>query len=163
MPSLTLDKTDLRILAELQQDGRLTNVELAERVALSPSPCLRRLKQLEESGIINQYVALLDPASVGLGLQAFVRVSLEKRGNAHMQSFTEAVQDWPEVINCYAMTGDMDYLLQVYFEDMEHFSRFVLDALLQHPGIDDVKSSFVLKEFKRTTALPLNHLRQNQN
>ncbi|AXE30628.1 ArsR family transcriptional regulator [Chromobacterium phragmitis] len=159
MPSLTLDKTDLRILAELQLDGRLTNVELAERVALSPSPCLRRLKQLEESGVIRQYVALLDPAHIGLGLQAWVRVTLEKRGNMHLQSFIEAVQNWPEVINCFAMTGEMDYLLQVYFEDMEHFSRFVMDELLQHPGVEDVKSSFVLKEIKRTTALPLGQMR----
>jgi Lrp/AsnC family leucine-responsive transcriptional regulator len=159
MPSLTLDKTDLRILAELQLNGRLTNVELAERVALSPSPCLRRLKQLEESGVIGQYVALLDPGKIGLGLQAFVRVMLEKRGNSHNQSFVDAVQRWPEVINCYAMTGEMDYLLQVYFEDMEHFSRFVMNELLQQQGVEDVKSSFVLKEFKRTTALPLNHMR----
>ncbi|MDN0073285.1 Lrp/AsnC family transcriptional regulator [Crenobacter sp. SG2303] len=156
MPNLILDKTDLKILAELQLNGRLTNVELAERVALSPSPCLRRLKQLEESGVIRQYVALLDPAKIGLGLQAFVRVTLEKRGQGQMiASFLEAVQTWPEVINCYAMTGEMDYLLQVYFEDLEHFSRFVMDALLQHPGIEDVKSSFVLKELKRTTAMPL--------
>jgi len=159
MPSLTLDKTDLRILAELQLNGRLTNVELAERVALSPSPCLRRLKQLEESGAISKYVALLDPAKIGLGLQAFVRVMLEKRGNSHNQAFVEAVQRWPEVINCYAMTGEMDYLLQVYFEDMEHFSRFVMNELLQQAGVEDVKSSFVLKEFKRTTALPLTHMR----
>jgi len=159
MPSLTLDKTDLRILAELQLNGRLTNVELAERVALSPSPCLRRLKQLEESGAISQYVALLDPAKIGLGLQAFVRVMLEKRGNSHNQAFVEAEQRWPEVINCYAMTGEMDYLLQVYFEDMEHFSRFVMNELLQQAGVEDVKSSFVLKEFKRTTALPLTHMR----
>jgi len=155
MPNLILDKTDLKILAELQLNGRLTNVELAERVALSPSPCLRRLKQLEESGVIRQYVALLDPSKIGLGLQAFVRVTLEKRGQGQIASFLEAVQSWPEVINCYAMTGEMDYLLQVYFEDLEHFSRFVMDALLQHPGIEDVKSSFVLKELKRTTAMPL--------
>lgn len=161
MPTLTLDKTDLRILAELQANGRLSNVELSEKVALSPSPCLRRLKQLEDSGVIKRYVALLDPARIGLGLQAFVRVILEKRGNAHADTFLEAVQRWPEVINCYAMTGEMDYLLQVYFEDMEHFSRFVMNELLQHPGIEDIKSSFVLKEFKRTTALPLNHLRQS--
>lgn len=158
MPSITLDKTDLRILAELQKNGRLTNVELAERVALSPSPCLRRLKQLEESGVIRQYVALLDAHRIGLGLQAFVRVMLEKRGNAHIQSFVEAVQGWPEVTHCYAMTGEMDYLLQVYFEDLEHFSRFVMDELMSHPGVIDVKSSFVLKELKQTTSMPLTHL-----
>jgi Lrp/AsnC family leucine-responsive transcriptional regulator len=146
------------MLAALQANGRLTNVELAEKVALSPSPCLRRLKQLEDSGVIRQYVALLDPAKIGLGLQAVVRVTLEKRGNAHLQGFMDAVQRWPEVVNCYAMTGEMDYLLQVYFEDLEHFSRFVMDDLLQQPGVEDVKSSFVLKEFKQTTSLPISHL-----
>ena len=158
MPMATLDKTDIKMLAALQANGRLTNVELAEKVALSPSPCLRRLKQLEESGVIRQYVALLEPAKIGLGLQAFVRVSLEKRGGGHLESFMEAVQRWPEVVNCYAMTGEMDYLLQVYFEDLEHFSRFVMDDLLQQPGVEDVKSSFVLKEFKQTTSLPISHL-----
>lgn len=158
MPAQHFDKTDLKILATLQRDGRLSNVELAETVALSPSPCLRRLKQLEESGVIRQYVALLEPARLGLGLQAFVRVSLEKRGTTYARQFSEAVSHWQEVINCFAMTGEMDYLLQVYFEDLEHFSRFVMDKLLQHPGVADVKSSFVLHEVKRSTALPLNHL-----
>lgn len=158
MSAFSLDKTDIKMLAALQANGRLTNVELAEKVALSPSPCLRRLKQLEDSGVIRQYVALLDPAKIGLGLQAFVRVTLEKRGNTHLQSFMDAVQRWPEVVNCYAMTGEMDYLLQVYFEDLQHFSRFVMDELLQQPGVEDVKSSFVLKEFKQTTALPIAHL-----
>jgi len=161
MLTANLDKTDIKMLAALQANGRLTNVELAEKVALSPSPCLRRLKQLEESGVIRQYVALLDPAKLGLGLQAFVRVSLEKRGGStNLSSFMEAVQRWPEVVNCYAMTGEMDYLLQVYFEDLQHFSRFVMDELLQQPGVEDVKSSFVLKEFKQTTALPIYHLGQ---
>lgn len=159
MASIMLDKTDLKMLAALQLNGRLSNVELAEKVALSPSPCLRRLKQLEESGVIRQYVSLLDPAKIGLGLHAFVRVKLEKRGGTNLKSFIEAVQGWHEVVNCYAMTGEMDYLLQVYFEDLEHFSRFVMDDLLQHPGVEDVKSSFVLKDFKQTTALPLSQLK----
>ena len=158
MPTLHLDKTDLRILAILQRNGRLTNTELAEQLELSPSPCLRRVKNLEGSGIIQRYVALLSPAHIGLGLEAFVRVTLEKRGNAHLQSFSSAVQDWPEVVNCFAMTGEMDYLLHVHFEDLEHFSRFVLNELLSHPGVDDVKSSFVLNAIKRTTALPLSQL-----
>ena len=158
MPTAILDKTDIKMMAALQANGRLTNVELAEKVALSPSPCLRRLKQLEESGVIRQYVALLEPGKIGLGLQAFVRVTLEKRGAANIDSFMDAVQRWPEVVNCYAMTGEMDYLLQVYFEDLEHFSRFVMDDLLQQPGVEDIKSSFVLKEFKKTTALPIAHL-----
>lgn len=158
MPTMELDKTDIRILAALQKNGRLTNVELAETVALSPSPCLRRLKQLEDSGVIRQYVALLEPGRIGLGLQAFVRVKLEKRGNVHVDSFTEALHGWPEVTGCFAMTGEMDFLLHVYFQDLEHFSRFVMNELMGHPGVEDVKSSFVLTEIKRTTALPLDHL-----
>ena len=155
MPNIELDKTDLKILAALQKNGRLTNVELAETVALSPSPCLRRLKQLEESGVIRQYVALLEPGRIGLGLQAFVRVALEKRDAETIGAFGQAVQGWTEVIACFAMTGEMDFLLHVYFEDLEHFSRFVLNNLLTHPGVSDVKSSFVLQEIKQTTALPL--------
>ena len=158
MPHLELDKTDIKILAALQQNGRLTNVELADAVALSPSPCLRRLKHLEESGIIKRYVALLDPTRLGLGLQAFVNVALEKRGSVHMQSFLQAVQRWPEVIACYALTGDMDYMLHVYCEDLDHFSRFVMGELLTHPGVEDLRSSFVLTDVKRTTALPLHQL-----
>ncbi len=158
MPHLDLDKTDIKILAALQQNGRLTNVELADAVALSPSPCLRRLKHLEESGIVQRYVALLDPARIGLGLQAFVNVTLEKRGSPHMQSFLLAVQHWPEVVSCYAMTGEMDYMLHVYFEDLAHFSRFVMNELLAHPGVEDLRSSFVLNDVKRSTALPLHQL-----
>jgi Lrp/AsnC family leucine-responsive transcriptional regulator len=158
MLKMELDRTDRRILEVLQQNGRITNAELANRVALSPSPCLRRLHQLEESGVIKRYVALLDPWRVGLGLHAFVTVSLEKRGAAHAESFRRAVEGWPEVLDCYAMTGEMDYLLRVMVTDLEHFSRFVMDRLLKHEAVTDVKSSFVLQEIKHTTALPLNHL-----
>jgi Lrp/AsnC family leucine-responsive transcriptional regulator len=156
---MQLDRIDCRILELLQQDGRLTNAELAERVALSPSPCLRRVRALEEAGVLRQYVALVDPAQVGLGLLAYVVVKLEKRGKMPVDEFSRAVQAWPEVVACYAMTGDMDYLVRVQVEDLEHFSRFVLDRLLQQPGVIDVKSNFVLERIKDTTALPLAHLR----
>jgi Lrp/AsnC family transcriptional regulator, leucine-responsive regulatory protein len=159
MPAAKLDRTDRRILDLLQRDGRLTNAELAERVALSPSPCLRRVRALEEAGVIRQYVALVDPGQVGLGLLAYVVVKLEKRGKMPVDEFSAAVQGWPEVVGCYAMTGDMDYLLRVHVEDLEHFSRFVLDRLLKQPGVIDVKSNFVLERIKDTTALPLAHLR----
>jgi Lrp/AsnC family leucine-responsive transcriptional regulator len=159
MPRSELDRTDRRILERLQEDGRLPNAELAERVSLSPSPCLRRVRALEQAGVIRQYVALLDPARVGLGLLAYVVVKLEKRGKMPVDEFSRAVQGWPEVVACYAMTGDMDYLLRVHAEDLEHFSRFVLDRLLQQPGVIDVKSNFVLERIKDTTALPLGHLR----
>jgi Lrp/AsnC family leucine-responsive transcriptional regulator len=107
---LRLDRIDRRILEQLQDDGRLSNQELAERVALSPSPCLRRVRGLERAGIIRGYAALLDPLQVGLGLLAFVSVKLEKRGKMPVDQFMRAVQAWPEVIACFSMTGDMDYL-----------------------------------------------------
>jgi Lrp/AsnC family leucine-responsive transcriptional regulator len=154
-----LDRTDRRILDLLQREGRLSNAELADQISLSPSPCLRRVRALEEAGVIRQYVALVDPARIGLGLLAYVVVKLEKRGRMPVDEFSRAVQSWPEVVACYAMTGDMDYLLRVQVEDLEHFSRFVLDRLLQHPGVIDVKSNFVLERIKDTTALPLDHLR----
>ncbi|MDO5073745.1 MAG: Lrp/AsnC family transcriptional regulator [Neisseria animaloris] len=159
MAQITLDKTDLKILQVLQENGRLTNVELSERVALSPSPCLRRLKQLEDAGIIRKYAALLSPVSVQLSLQAFIRVSINKASEAR-DNFSTAVQSWPEVLSCFALTGETDYLLHTFFTDMNAFSHFVLDTLLSHPGVEDAKSSFVLKEIKSTTALPLSHLQQ---
>ena len=158
MAPATLDRTDLRILEILQQDGRISNQELAERVALSPSPCLRRLRRLEELGVIRQYVALVDAQRIGLDLLAYVTVKLEKRGKMPMDEFRARVQTWPEVLACYAMTGDMDYLLRVHVEDLEHFSRLVMNQLLKQPGVVDVKSSFALDRIKETTALPLQHL-----
>ncbi|MBV8664897.1 MAG: Lrp/AsnC family transcriptional regulator [Burkholderiaceae bacterium] len=160
-----LDKTDRKILAILQADGRLSNQEVAERVSLSPSPCLRRIKQLEEAGVIRQYVALLDPDKIGLGLLAYVNVRLEKHNDSPLPApsaqrspradFAASVEHWPEVVACYAMTGEMDYLLRVHVEDMEHFSRFMMETLLRHPAVLDVKSSFALQRVKDTTALPL--------
>ncbi|APV49926.1 AsnC family transcriptional regulator [Betaproteobacteria bacterium GR16-43] len=154
----SLNRTDRRILEVLQADGRLTNLELAGRVNLSPSACLRRVRTLEESGVIRRYAAIVDPAKVGLGLRAFVTVKLEKRGRMPSDGFAKTVKDWPEVVGCHSTTGDMDYLLRVHVEDLEHFSRFVMDSLLKHPGVIDVKSSFVLEEVKETTALPLAQL-----
>ncbi|SDG97199.1 MULTISPECIES: Lrp/AsnC family transcriptional regulator [unclassified Duganella] len=172
MTKIALDKTDRKILSILQSDGRLSNQDVAELVALSPSPCLRRIKRLEEAGVIRQYVALLDPDKIGLGLLAYVNVRLEKHSEAAAHSnaralgaanappspradFAESVAQWPEVVACYAMTGEMDYLLRVHVEDMDHFSRFMMATLLRHPAVLDVKSSFALQRIKDTTALPL--------
>lgn len=155
MPEVALDRIDLRILELMQHNGRLSNQELAERVSLSPSPCLRRIRRLEELGVIRGYVALLDPKKLGLGLMAYVSIKLEKRGKMPMDEFKARVQTWPEVVACYAMTGEMDYLLRVYVGDLEHFSRFVMEQLLKQPGVVDVKSSFALERIKDTTALPL--------
>ncbi len=156
---MQLDRIDKRLLELLQKDGKLSNQELAERVNLSPSPCLRRVRRLEEAGVIRQYVALLEPSKLGLGLLAYATVRLEKHGDSVLRSpvdsFREAVESWPEVIACYAMTGEMDYLLRVEARDLEHYSRFVMDHLLRHPAVVDVKSSFALERIKDTTALPL--------
>ena len=155
---MTLDRTDRRILEQLQADGRLSNQELAERVLLSPSPCLRRVRALERSGVIQRYAAMLDPLRVGLELLAYVSVKLEKRGKMPVDQFTRAVQSWPEVIACFSMTCDMDYLMRVQVEDLEHYSRFVMDKLLKQPGVIDIRTNFVLERIKETTALPLEHL-----
>jgi Lrp/AsnC family leucine-responsive transcriptional regulator len=154
----TINRTDRKLLEILQRDGHLTNLELAERVNLSPSACLRRVRALEKAGVIRRYVALVDARKVGLALTAFVNVKFEKRGRMPTDAFAKAVRDWPEVLGCHSLTGDMDYVLRVQVEDLDHFSRFVMDSLLKHPGVLDVKSSFVLEEVKETTALPLAHL-----
>ena len=126
----TLDRTDLRMLAVLQSEGRISNAELAERVNLSPSACLRRLQRLESAQIITGYAAQVDPQAVGLGLQAFVRVHLTRHESAAIEGFVERVSGWDEVVACHALTGDMDYLLHVYVADLKDFSRFLLDHLL---------------------------------
>jgi Lrp/AsnC family leucine-responsive transcriptional regulator len=154
--SLSLDRIDLRLLALLQQDGRATNAEIAGQVNLSPSACLRRIQRLETAGVIRGYAALVDPKSVGLGLQAFVRVQLEKHGQLGLDRFIEGVNSWDEVVA--ALTGDMDYLLHVVVQDLEHFSQFLLDKLINATGVADVNSSFVLRTVKQTRALPLGHL-----
>ncbi|HWT15413.1 MAG TPA: Lrp/AsnC family transcriptional regulator [Patescibacteria group bacterium] len=158
MAGPTLDRTDLRILAVLQREGRIANAELAERVQLSPSPCLRRVARLEAEGIIAGYAARLDAGRIGLGLQAFVRVQLARHDRDAIARFAEQVREWPEVVACYALTGDMDYLLHVVVEDLAHFSTFLMDRLLNAAGVDDLNSSFVLREVKPPGALPLDHL-----
>lgn len=158
MSEIDLDKTDRRILAELQRDGRLSNQELADRVSLSPSPCLRRVRRLEDEGYIRRYVALVDPDKVGFGLVAYVTIRLNKHsGSSHapMADFARDVQAWPEVVACYAMTGDMDYLLRVQVRDLADFSRFAMDTLMQHPSVIDMRSSFALQKLKETTELAL--------
>ena len=158
MDSPSLDRTDLALLGILQREGRISNAELAERVSLSASACLRRVQRLEQAGVLAGYGALLDPARVGLGLQAFVRVQLSRHDAEAIAGFTARVNDWDEVIACHALTGDMDYLLHVAVQDLEHFSRFLLDHLLNATGVADVNSSFVLRTVKQARALPLGHL-----
>ncbi|CAG1017771.1 DNA-binding transcriptional activator DecR [Burkholderiaceae bacterium] len=137
----------------------MTYDELAAQVSLSPSATLRRVKRLEESRVISGYVALIEPERVGLGLTAYLNVRLEKHSEVHkrnpMDLFKASVQTWPEVVECAALTGDMDYLLRVVVEDMAHYSRFIMDTLLKHPSVEDCKTSFVLDRVKNTTAMPL--------
>ena len=155
----TLDKLDRHILRSLQLDGRATYDQLAEQVNLSPSAVLRRVKRLEEAGVIDRYVALVKPEKVGLSLTAHVNVRLEKHTESHkrnpMDIFSASVQAWPEVVECAALTGEMDYFLRVVVQDMAHYSRFVMDTLLKHPSVQDCKTSFVLDRVKTTTALPV--------
>lgn len=158
-PSLALDPVDRRILRALQANGRATYEQLGAEVGLSPSAVLRRVKRLEDDGVISAYVALVDSARVGLGLTAYLNVRLEKNTEAHkrnpMDLFRAAVQAWPEVVECVALTGEMDYLLRVVVADMAHYSRFIMDTLLKHPSVQDCKTSFVLDRVKVTTALPV--------
>lgn len=155
----SLDKLDRSILRCLQINGRETYDVVGEQVGLSSSAVLRRVKRLEEAGVIDRYVALVRPESVGLGLTAYINVRLEKHTESHkrnpMDLFRASVQTWPEVVECAALTGEMDYLLRVVVQDMAHYSRFIMDTLLKHPSVQDCKTSFVLDRVKATTAIPV--------
>ena len=158
-PMHTIDKLDKAILRRLQANGRETYDVIGEQVGLSPSAVLRRVKRLEENGVIDRYVALVQPESVGLGLTAYINVRLEKYTETSkrnpMDLFRASVQTWPEVVECVSLTGEMDYLLRVVVADMQHYSRFIMDTLLKHPSVQDCKTSFVMDRVKVTTAVPL--------
>ncbi len=150
-----LDITDLRILAALQRDANLTNVELAAKINLSPSPTLARVKRLENDGVISRYVALVDPHALGLKVNVFVRVSLEKQEAGALDKFEQAVSHFDEVMEVYLMTGDEDYLLRIVVPDLQALEKFILENLTRIPGIKNIKSSFALKQVKYKTALPI--------
>lgn len=154
-----LDRYDLKILAALQQDARISNQELAERIGLSPSPCSRRVKQLEESGYITRQVALLDPQKLGLTLTAFVMIGMDRHTPDRFATFEETIRRCPEVLNCSLVTGmDADYQLRVVVPDMDHYQQFLLGTLTRIEGVSSVRSSFVLNQVVSSTELPLNHL-----
>src|SRR3954471_17344175 len=153
MPAL--DATDLRILAQLQQDGALSNVELARRVHLSPSPCLARVKALEAAGVIARYVALADAKALGLGLNVFINVSLKSQSKESLAQFEQRIAEHDEVMECYLMTGDSDYLIRVVVPEIAALERFILEQLTPIPGIEKIRSSFALKQVRYKTALPL--------
>ena len=150
-----LNAVDLRILSELQQDGALSNVELARRVHLSPSPCLTRVKALEANGVIARYVALVNPKALGLGLNVFISISLKAQAKAALAEFEQRIAEHDEVMECYLMTGDSDYLIRVAVADIAALERFILDQLTPIPGIEKIRSSFALKQVRYKTALPL--------
>jgi DNA-binding Lrp family transcriptional regulator len=153
-----LDLIDRRILEHLQQNARLSNAELAERCNLSPSPCWRRVRALEEGGVIARYVTLVDPARIGLDVSVFVSVSLSTQVESALEAFEAAIARRPEVMECYLMTGDADYLLRVVVPDLAAYERFLMHHLTRVPGIANIRSSFALRPVKYRTDLPLGHL-----
>ncbi len=152
---MDLDTLDLRILAELQRDSSLTNVALAQRVHLSPSPCLARVKALEAGGVIRRYVALVDPKALGLGLNVFISISLKTQSREALAEFERRIGEHEEVMECYLMTGDSDYLIRVAVADIAALERFILNQLTPIPGVEKIRSSFALKQVRYETALPL--------
>jgi DNA-binding Lrp family transcriptional regulator len=152
---MKLDATDLRILDELQRDGSLSNIELSKRVHLSPSPCLARVKALESAGVIARYVALCHAPALGLGLNVFISISLKTQSKESLAEFERRIAEHDEVMECYLMTGDSDYLIRVAVADIPALERFILDQLTPIPGIEKIRSSFTLKQVRYKTALPL--------
>ena len=152
---LDLDAIDLRILGALQENARIANTELAAAVGLSPAPCLRRVRALEERGVIRKHVSLVSPAAVGLPVSVFVSISLERQVEEALKRFERVILARPEVMECYLMTGDADYLLRVVCADLGAYERFVLDHLTKVPGFSSIRSSFKLKKVKYSTELTL--------
>ncbi|WP_137896289.1 Lrp/AsnC family transcriptional regulator [Ramlibacter sp. 2FC] len=152
---MKLDSVDLRILTELQQDGSLSNVELARRVHLSPSPCLARVKALEAAGVIDRYVALTSATALGLGLNVFINISLKTQSKQALADFEQRIAEHDEVMECYLMTGDSDYLIRVAVANIAALEKFILEQLTPIPGVEKIRSSFALKQVRYKTALPL--------
>ncbi len=158
MPKMKLDAYDRKILAALQRDGRLSNVQLAEEIGLSPSPCLRRVRMLEEAGVIRGYQANLDRDEVGLGLTVFVGVKVERHTDEHSEAFHKAVTALSEVLSAFLVSGESDFLLQVVVPDLRAYDRFLTGSLLKLPGVSDIRSNFAIHTVKTPGALPLGHL-----
>ena len=156
---MKLDRLDKRILREIQRDGAITNLELAERIGLSPSPCARRVKQLEDAGIILDRVTLLDPKKLDLKLTALIQISMDRHTPDRFEKFEEQIRSYAEVTECLLITGQSaDYQLKVVVPDMEYYQEFLLNKITRIEGVTDVHSSFMLREVQNTTALPLDHI-----
>ena len=154
MPEYSIDELDLRILDRLQDNGRMTNQELSDQIGLSPSPCLRRVRQLEGAGVITGYVALVDPGAIGLSVTAFVRVRLDQQDDRHLAAFESAVAEFPEVMECYLMTGEADYQLRVLVGSLNEFEDFLRHRLTRIDGVAQFITSFALRPVVYKTALP---------
>jgi DNA-binding Lrp family transcriptional regulator len=158
MPKIDLDAIDVKILGLLQHEARTPNTDLAHAIGLSPSPCLRRVRELERKGVIRSYVTLLEPAAVGLPVSVFVSVSLDKQIEEVLEVFESRVVERAEVMECYLMTGDADYLLRVVVPDLHAYERFLMEHLTRIPGVASIRSSFALKQVQYRTALPLDRI-----
>lgn len=152
---MELDAIDRRILRALQRDGRLQNVELAKQVGLSPSPCLRRVRRLEEAGVIARYAAILDPARIDLGMTLFTRIWLTGQDEDTVGSFVAAIQDLPQVVECYLMAGDCDFLLRVLAKDLDDYRRFQIEHLGCITSVRNIKTEIPMQKIKRSTELPV--------
>ncbi|MGI4836132.1 MAG: Bkd operon transcriptional regulator BkdR [Janthinobacterium lividum] len=150
-----LDRTDIGILNSLQENARITNADLARSVNLSPTPCFNRVRAMEELGVIKRQVTLLEPDVLGLHVNVFIHVSLEKQVEGALQRFEDAIADRPEVMECYLMSGDADYLIRVLVPNIQSLERFILDHLTKFPDVANIRSSFALKQVRYKTALPL--------
>ncbi|MGN6232917.1 MAG: Lrp/AsnC family transcriptional regulator [Trinickia sp.] len=155
MNAITLDATDCRILSVLQNEGRISNLDLADRISLSPSACLRRLRLLEEQGVIERYRACLNREALGFELEAFVQVSMRNDQENWHERFAEAVRSWPEVMGAFVVTGESHYVLRVLAHNLKHYSEFVLTKLYKAPGVMDIRSNIVLETLKEDSGVPV--------
>jgi len=159
---MKLDRIDLKILQEIQHDGAITNLELADKVGLSASPCARRVKQLEDAAIIGRQVTLLDPSRLGLKLMALIQIAMDRHTPDRFEEFESRVRGYPEVVECLLITGQSaDYLLKVMVPDMEYYQEFLLNKITRISGVSDVHSSFIMRQVVDTTEIPLHHLAPN--
>jgi Lrp/AsnC family leucine-responsive transcriptional regulator len=155
VPSFEIDDIDRKIIAALQADGKITVSELAEKVGLSASPCARRVRLLEQAGVIKGYAAIIDQKKVGLPISAFASIKLERQREESLERFSKAVARWPEVVDCYLMTGQRDYLLRIVARDLEAYEQFLNDKLTRLDGVASIETSFALKQVKRSEVLPM--------
>lgn len=160
MNDVELDEASLRILDALQQNAELNNTELAERVGLSASPCWRRVADLKQRGVLRGSVSLVDPLKLGLAVNVFVHVSLKQQDKKSLEIFTQAISQRPEVMECYLMSGEADFMLRVVIQDLIKYQTLLLECLTQIPCVASIRSSFALSQVKYTTALPTGHLRK---